>query len=278
MRVLCTNDDGIWAPGIPVLAERLLGGDTDVVVAAPEHDMSGSGTSILVPGSTDRAIRIRPHVFEDHPELTAMGVTGTPAMTVLLAHRGVFGDIPDAVVSGPNFGANTGHDVHHSGTVGAALTAARLGMHGIAVSLAFGVGAEVTETGTPGPHWETAAFLARTVLKAITDVAPRRPVFLNVNVPDRAVANLAGVRTVSLAKGSPYRIEGFDESTDDDGVRVLRATVVVDGDGHGSETDIGALRDGAAAISWLTLPGDGEPEISDLHEIVADVGELITHG
>lgn len=273
VRVLCTNDDGIAAPGIPVLAGSLLDVADDVFVAAPETDMSGSGTSILVPGAADRSIRIRPHTYVENPDIAAVGVTGTPAMNVLLAHRGIFGEPPDVVVSGPNFGANTGHDVHHSGTVGAALTAVKLGMHGIAVSVAVGVGAEPQNSGRCGPHWETAASLTKMVVRAIAHLDPERPVFLNMNVPDRPIDDLVGIRTVGLAQGSPYRVERFDESTEEGGIRVLQAALVIDGHGHGPETDIGSLREGAVTISWLSVPGDGEPAVTDLHDIVAAMSE-----
>lgn len=275
MLVLCTNDDGVGAPGIPVLAHHVLDVADEVVVAAPEIDMSGTGTSILVPGATDRSIRIRPHVYEEYPHISAVGVSGTPAMSVLLAHRGVFGAVPDVVLSGPNFGANTGHDIHHSGTVGAALTAVKHGMHGVAVSVAIGVGMEPGAAPSNRPHWETAAHLAKTVLRVIAEVAPSEPVFLNVNVPDRPVSELRGIRTVGLAEGSPYVLERFDESHEDGGVRVLSVAVTVDGHGHGADTDIGALREGIASISWLAMTRDGEPAVDDIHDIVADLTESL---
>jgi 5'/3'-nucleotidase len=134
MKVLVTNDDGVASPGLHALARALVDDGFDVIVVAPDREMSGSAAAI---GQV--------HVDEgidaervDLPRLDgvpAYAVAGPPGLCVLTARLGGFGDPPDLVVSGINPGCNTGRAVLHSGTVGAALTAANFGCRGLAVSI-----------------------------------------------------------------------------------------------------------------------------------------------
>jgi 5'-nucleotidase len=218
MKVLVTNDDGIDAPGLHALARALVADGRDVVVVAPARDMSGSGAAI---GQVhlDQHIDARRVELPDLPGVPAYALDGAPGLCVLAARLGGFGDPPDVVVSGINPGCNTGRAVLHSGTVGAALTAANFGVRGLAVSIdvlstrvheqgsvATGDGEEasmdVVDAGEPvkprGPyHWDTAAAAGARALAWLTD-APEGTV-LNVNVPDRAPEELAGARAATLA-------------------------------------------------------------------------------
>ncbi|MGH6692172.1 MAG: 5'/3'-nucleotidase SurE, partial [Gammaproteobacteria bacterium] len=134
MRVLVTNDDGVASPGLHALARALVDDGHDVIVVAPDREMSGSAAAIgqvHIEGGID-AERV------DLPRLDgvlAYAVAGPPGLCVLTARLGGFGDPPDLVVSGINPGCNTGRAVLHSGTVGAALTAANFGCRGLAVSI-----------------------------------------------------------------------------------------------------------------------------------------------
>nr|WP_221381313.1 5'/3'-nucleotidase SurE [Actinoplanes polyasparticus] len=130
MRVLITNDDGVSAPGILALAAAVAGSH-DVVVAAPQDEASGMSAALTAVVS-DGQIVVAPFEL---PGITAYGVAASPAYIVVLASLGVFGPPPDIVLSGINRGANAGRAVLHSGTVGAALTAANYGMRAMAVSL-----------------------------------------------------------------------------------------------------------------------------------------------
>ena len=134
MKVLVTNDDGVSSPGLHALVRALVADGRDVVVAAPDRDMSGSGAAI---GQihVDEHIDARPVELPDLPGVPAYAVDGPPGLCVLAARLGGFGDPPDMVLSGINPGCNTGRAVLHSGTVGAALTAANFGGRGLAVSL-----------------------------------------------------------------------------------------------------------------------------------------------
>lgn len=180
MRVLVTNDDGLSAPGLRALAAAVAGEGHDVTVIAPFDDRSGAGTGLTF----DRGapLDVRRETVAEVPGVPFIGVDGTPAFAVLLARLETFAPRPFCVVSGINFGANTGHAVLHSGTVGAALTAATMGMSGMAVSIA-----------APRPtHLETATRVAGLATRWLARA--RKRTILNVNVPDLPFGQLQGVR------------------------------------------------------------------------------------
>ena len=140
MRLLLSNDDGVHADGLATLAAALedLG---ELLVVAPDRNRSGASNSL----SLDRPLC---------PQQLNNGfwsVDGTPTDCVHLAVGGVFGDLPDLVISGINHGANLGDDVLYSGTVAAATEGRFLGLPAIAVSLAgnthFATAAEVVQIG-----------------------------------------------------------------------------------------------------------------------------------
>jgi 5'-nucleotidase len=186
VRVLVTNDDGVASVGLHVLAAAMLEHGFDVVVAAPNQDMSGAGAAI-------GRLHVDEHIDAELVELPgldgvpAYAISGPPALCVLAGRLGGFGEVPELVVSGINPGPNTGRATLHSGTVGAALTAANFGCSGLAVSL--NVGDEML--------WDTAAQLARSAVDWLID-APAKTV-LNLNVPNLRLEDVRGVRWASLA-------------------------------------------------------------------------------
>jgi 5'-nucleotidase len=185
VRILVTNDDGIDAEGLHVLARALVAADHDVVVAAPDFDASGTGAALGV-------FHADAHIDVKRVEISDCGagawaVAGPPGLCVLAARLGAFGTPPDIVVSGINAGLNTGRAILHSGTVGAALTAQNFGAKGLAVSLA----AEEPW------RWDTAATIAVEVLDLLIE-APARSV-LNLNVPALARGDIQDVRWARLA-------------------------------------------------------------------------------
>ena len=197
MRILVTNDDGIDAVGLHVLARRLVGLG-DVVIAAPDREYSGASAAV---GTL--------HLI--HPEVRRVqvagvpqswSVTGPPALCVMFARLGVFGDPFDLVVSGINPGANSGRAIYHSGTVGAALTARNGGVSGLAVSQAvedFGVEGQGWDEMLDHQRWETAAEVGARVAQAMLEDLPVDPIVLNVNVPNRPIGDLAGWRRSEVA-------------------------------------------------------------------------------
>ncbi len=184
MRVLVTNDDGIDAEGIHVLA-RAVAPVHDVVVAAPAFDASGSGAALGV-FHVDAHIDVKRVEIPDC-DAPAWAVSGPPGLCTLAATLGAFGAPPDIVLSGINAGLNTGRAILHSGTVGAALTAQNFGFKGLAVSV---------QEGSPW-RWDTAATIALEVLELLVEAPPRS--VLNLNVPALARGDVKGVRWARLA-------------------------------------------------------------------------------
>lgn len=190
MRILVTNDDGIDSIGLHVLARAMceLDGDHEVVVAAPDQEYSGAGAAL---GALHL---IHPEVrrsrIEECTAAEIWEVTGPPALCVMFARLGAFGEPFDLVVSGINPGANVGRAVYHSGTVGAALTGRNGGISGVAVSQAvsgFGVEGQAWDESIADQHWDSAATVCRTVVQALVDDMPVEPVVVNINVPDLPV-------------------------------------------------------------------------------------------
>ena len=125
MRILLSNDDGYFAPGLACLAETLAA-VADIVVVAPERDRSGASNSLTL----DRPLSLR----KSHNGFYY--VNGTPTDCVHLAVTGMLDILPDMVISGINDGANMGDDTIYSGTVAAATEGFLLGIPSLAVSLA----------------------------------------------------------------------------------------------------------------------------------------------
>jgi len=179
MRILVSNDDGYFSPGIALLAER-LGALGEVTVVAPERDRSGASNSLTL----DRPLAVR---------RAANGfryVNGTPTDCVHLALTGLVAPLPDLVVSGINFGANMGDDTIYSGTVAAAMEGYLFGISSIAVSL----------VGKVGRHFETAASFAVDLVQRATRRPFQEPVLLNVNVPDLPLAQVDGIEATRLGR------------------------------------------------------------------------------
>ena len=179
MRILISNDDGYFAQGIMLLAER-LGAIAEVTVVAPERDRSGASNSLTL----DRPLTVRK---------AASGfwyVNGTPTDCVHLAVTGLLDELPDCVVSGINHGANMGDDTIYSGTVAAATEGYLLGIPSLAVSLA----------GKSGRHFETAAMVAVRLVERLARAPVAQPVLLNINVPDVAEDQLQGEEITRLGR------------------------------------------------------------------------------
>lgn len=230
MRILVTNDDGVEAPGLRALARALAAAGHDVFVVAPDGERSGAGAGI---GWLHRSGPIQRLEVEwpELPDVAVHGIATLPAPAVYAGVLGAFGPPPDLVASGINRGLNTGHLVLHSGTVGAALTAAVLSRPAIAVSLAWG----------DEEHWGTAAALAAA---AVPWVAASGQV-LTLNVPNVALGEVRGVRPARLA---PFAEQWHPELTPSELVLNYEHHV---GDPD-PDTDVGVVRAGAAAVTVLT--------------------------
>jgi 5'/3'-nucleotidase len=194
--VVVTNDDGVESPGIHALAAMLRRLGHEPVVVAPTRDMSGASAAI---GriELDRPTRVtRVTLPEPAADVVAYAIDGPPGLAALLAARGgIDGVEPAFLVSGINMGTNTGHSVLHSGTVGAALTAATFGLSALAVSLS------VSEPMV----WEAAYDPLAEALELL-DRAPRATV-LNVNVPaPRSDVATGPLRWAQLDRFGSFRV------------------------------------------------------------------------
>jgi 5'-nucleotidase len=179
MKILVSNDDGYFAPGITLLAEALrqLG---EVTVVAPERDRSGASNSLTL----DRPLVVRraPNGF--------FSVNGTPTDCVHIAVTGLLDFTPDVIVSGINLGANMGDDTIYSGTVAAAAEGYLLGIPSLAVSL----------TSKTGEHFESAIGIAVQLVERLRREPTGEPMLLNVNVPDVEPDKLGGIEVTRLGK------------------------------------------------------------------------------
>jgi 5'-nucleotidase len=235
VRILVTNDDGVGSPGILALTAALAADGHDCLVVAPSSDRSGASAAI---GALHRLgpIPVEEIFWPELPGVPVVAIDQPPATAVYAACLGGFGDPPDLVASGINPGPNTGHLVLHSGTVGAALTAAGLGFPGLAVSM--GVGDDM--------HWETAATLAAACVDWAAD-PHRGPRVLNVNVPNCPLSELRGIREAHLA---PYGTV-WAGSADTSGGHVQLEFKGNDVAGD-PDTDLALVRSGYAAVTPLS--------------------------
>ena len=196
MRILITNDDGVFAPGIAALARGLhaaFGAEHELVVVAPLTDHSGAGAAV---GPVYERESI-PYEHVDIPGLADVptyGIDGSPALAVILGCIEGFGARPDMIVSGINHGINAGRSALHSGTVGATLTGAQFGIRGLAVSIAWA---------TEPDYWETAVHLACGIVPILADAEPAT--VLNLNVPAVRPSELKGLRHGRLGKAGLIR-------------------------------------------------------------------------
>jgi len=179
VRVLISNDDGYFAPGLQALSEamRQVG---EVTVVAPERDRSGASNSLTL----DRPLSLRRASSGFHY------VNGTPSDCVHLAVTGMLDTLPDMVVSGINHGANMGDDTIYSGTVAAATEGYLLGVPAMAFSLAS----------HSSDDFAAAAHVARTLASRFKDRPFNAPVLLNVNIPPRPLDEIKGMKVTRLGR------------------------------------------------------------------------------
>ncbi len=251
MRVLVTNDDGIESPGLAVLARVALEAGAEVVVAAPARDSSGAAASLLGAEQDGRLLVER----TDAPDLPAgvdsFAVRAAPGLIAFVAAHGGFGDKPDLVLSGVNRGANTGRAVLHSGTVGAALSAATHGIRGIAVSLAD----------ARPQHWGTAAAYTAHVLDWVLNRPQTPDRVINLNVPDRPLPEVRGLRRAPLA--SFGAVQARIREVDHGNLMLTYQEVEVTRE---PDTDAGLLARGWATLTLLHAPAfDADAELPELH-------------
>ncbi len=232
MKILVSNDDGILADGLAVLAEacRHVG---EVVVVAPDREQSGASHSLTL----NRPIRA------ERTTDGAYQVDGTPTDCVLLALGALLPDKPAFVVSGINHGPNMGEDVLYSGTVAAAMEGLSLGIPGLAISFA---GNRVEREA----HLDSQRPWLKRLLSGIVAVKEfPRETLLNVNLPPLPGDAIRGIRVTTLGK----RV--FSESITETKDPWNRKMYWIGG-GHytwsgGQDSDFQAIADGHISVTPL---------------------------
>jgi 5'-nucleotidase len=229
MRILLSNDDGYFAPGLEQLAAALAP-HAEITVVAPERDRSGASNSLTL----DRPLTVRraPNGF--------LFVNGTPTDCVHLAVTGLLDRLPDMVISGINLGANMGDDTIYSGTVAAATEGYLLGIPSIAISLASKTAA----------HFETAAQVALDLLRR-HGTGNKGAWLLNVNVPDVARPVLKGYRITRL--GRRHKAENVIKTTNPRGETVYWVGPAGAAADAGEGTDFDAVEQGYASVTPLQI-------------------------
>jgi len=179
MKLLVSNDDGIFALGIRTLANSLAEAGHQVTVVCPDRERSATGHGLTL----HKPIRAEQVESVFHPSVSAWACSGTPSDCVKLALGALLSEPPDMVLSGINHGANLGTDVLYSGTVSAAMEGVMEGIPSIAFSLSS-FSAQV---------FQPAANFAKTLIAQLSVAPPSEVILLNVNVPAVPEAEIAGV-------------------------------------------------------------------------------------
>jgi 5'-nucleotidase len=247
MRILISNDDGYFSPGLAYLAEQ-LSAIAEVVVVAPERDRSGASNSLTL----DRPLNLR---------RAANGfyyVNGTPTDCVHLAVTGMLDTMPDMVISGINAGANMGDDTIYSGTVAAATEGFLLGIPAIAVSLA---GKSLT-------NYETAARVAVELVQHFSKSRHKQPWLLNVNVPDVAYDQLQ--RRLVTRLGKRHKAEPVVKGTNPRGETVYWVGAAGKAQDAGAGTDFHAISNNSVSITPLQVDLTQFDQISAVQEWLGD--------
>ncbi|MDR1977903.1 MAG: 5'/3'-nucleotidase SurE [Synergistaceae bacterium] len=263
MKILVSNDDGVYAPGIVLLSNHLAERGHVVTVVAPDFERSGAGHSI----TTDRSLSLRREASPEYGgAVRVFGCSGTPADCVM---AGLHLAEPEAelVLSGINSGPNLGCDVYYSGTVAAAREGYFENRRSVAVSLSRASRLE-------DAHYETALAAVDALIER-SDVFLRTVACLNVNVPNLPLSMVRGLRmTFAGRRRYENRVrlsvdanENSDKNPDEE-TRWFRVggTPLWDEDPEGS--DVRAVSEGFVALTFLRydttdygLNGDVDPEV-----------------
>ncbi|MBE0466961.1 MAG: 5'/3'-nucleotidase SurE [Candidatus Desulforudis sp.] len=232
MRLLLTNDDGIFAAGLESLRLALADLAREIYIIAPDRERSATGHSITV----HRPIRVREACYNPG-NCRGWVVDGTPVDCVKLGLESLLPEMPDLVISGINYGPNLGTDVLYSGTVSAAMEGLINGVPALAVSLAS----------HREPAFEyTAAFTRRLVPLILGHREKLAPgTLLNINVPP---GKPVGHKITKL--GNLRYANAVDRRTDPRGRDYYwMAGKPFSPDSHDPNTDIAAVRDGYISIA-----------------------------
>jgi len=249
-RILVTNDDGIYAPGLKVMEAIARELSDDVWVVAPEVEQSGAGHSLSI-HTPLRGIK--------HDE-RRYAVRGTPTDCVLFAYEVLMEQKIDLILSGVNRGCNVAEDITHSGTVAAAMEGTLCGVPSIAMSQMFEMDATA-----PHIHWQTAQQHGAEVVQRILKMGIPAGQLMNVNFPDCPPEDVVGIRAVKTGrrnvsksletrhdrKGHPYYWLYWSANAMDDGA---------------SDTDLACMATNRISITPIALDLTSHQTLAQMQE------------
>lgn len=230
MRILVTNDDGIQSAGLMALAEAMakLG---EVWIVAPDRERTAAAHAVTL----HKPLRVHPLGKRTY------SVSGTPVDCVNLAVLKIMPEPPRLVVSGINRGVNLGDDVLYSGTVSAAVEGTILGVASMAVS----------QEGGDRFRFEVGAYFSARVARLILEKGVPEETLLNLNIPDRPLRSITGVRVTALSR------RRFDnpiiEKVDPHGRTYYWIAGTRLSWGRGKDSDHEAIAEGAVSLTPLRL-------------------------
>jgi len=250
VRILLTNDDGIYAEGLAALERIAARLSEDVWVCAPEYEQSGASRALTL------AEPIRVRQISERKFTT----TGTPTDCVMLGvHELVPGPRPDLVLSGVNRGANLAEDVTMSGTVAGAIEAMALGVPGIALSqMGFY---------EPGATFEAAETHAPGVIARLVEIGWPGDVVLNINFPNRAPAEIAEVEVTRQGFRDAH-IRMAEKRTDLRGRDYYWVGFRQTRSSPPEGTDLRALYEGRISVTPLHIDLTHQPTVHDLKKVL----------
>ena len=246
MKILMSNDDGVFAKGLAILY-KTIASEHDVTVIAPDRNCSGASNAL----SLHQPLRIQ------QMESGFFSVNGTPSDCVHLGVNRFLKEDPELVVSGINHGANLGDDVIYSGTVAAATEGRYMGLPAIAVSL----------TSKKGEHFETAARIVLEIIQKLQKHPLPANQILNVNVPDVPYEELKGIKVTR--QGRRHRAEGMVEDTDPFGRQIFWYGPAGAEQDAGPGTDFEAVTNGYCSVTPLSVDMTAYQSLDDMKDWMA---------
>ncbi len=240
MRILLSNDDGIFAPGLAALYGAVCDmGDATVV--APSSPQSAAGHSITL---REPLVVHRVRINDSPNPFWGNSVDGRPADCVRLAARKLLTELPDVVLSGINAGTNVGVNVFYSGTVAAAAEAAMLGIPAVAFSAGYAGGVDEIE-------FPAVAGLCRLVLDRLLQRGLAEGDLINVNVPPLKPGWPKGVRVV--AQSTSELEDEYHETVDPQGRHAYRLGETYGFVRRHEDTDVVCLHEGYVTVTPLQI-------------------------
>lgn len=236
MNILLTNDDGIYAEGIRILAEVLIKSGHNVTIAAPDRERSAAGHSITI----REPLRVK-KIDMKIDGVNSYMITGTPADCVKIGLEKIVIQKPDIVISGINNGPNLGFDVLYSGTVSAAMEAYMMGYNSLAVSLKY----------NGNNNYFTASKIIEKYISENDFSLLSDKVLLNINIPDLPEEKIKGIKYTSL--GTSLYEDTFEKRIDPMGNPYYWLT---DGGGRkekAENSDIRVIKENNITITPLQL-------------------------